>query len=269
VDNFSVIADWRATLLRVASFRQALTASDALHDLESRITYDEGEPGVLKIENLEIESPTGREMLKETKVVMQAGERILILGAPGTGKTLLFRALAGLWPWGAGRISSPKGEQISYMPRGTPYLPRGTLREVLAYPLPPDGFSHAAFTHALSRLGLERLLPLLDTVNRWDRELGQEEQLGLAFARVVLQAPRWVLIDDALGALDDEAHERVVDVFSNELKGTGVIHIGRATQGTDPMFPRVLHLIKAPDKAAADHEPQAAAQPRIDSVAGA
>ena len=60
---------------------------------------------------------------------------MLIVGAPGTGKTLLFRALAGLWPWGSGQVIHPKDEQMLYLPRGTPYLPRGTLREVLAYPL--------------------------------------------------------------------------------------------------------------------------------------
>ena len=257
VDNFSVIADWRATLLRVASFRQALTAGDPLHDSESHIAYDEGEPGTLSIENLQIASPGGREMLKETSVTVRAGERVLIVAAPGTGKTQLFRALAGLWPWGAGRIAGPKGEHIHYMPRGTPYLPRGTLREVLAYPAPAESFSESACAYALGRLGLGRLVPLLGVAQRWERELGQEEQLGLAFARIVLQAPPWVLIDDAFGSLDDAALDRVVDVFANELKASSVIHIGRAMQGPDPMFPRVLHLVKAPAKPAPDRAPSA------------
>ena len=135
IDNFSVIADWRATLLRVASFRHALITTDEPRGFESRIAYIEGDPGAITIEDLEIVSSANADMLKETKVVVKAGERALILGAPGTGKTQLFRALAGLWPWGAGQITRPRGEQIFYLPRGTPYLPRGTLREVLAYPV--------------------------------------------------------------------------------------------------------------------------------------
>ena len=246
VDNFSVIADWRATLLRVASFRHALTTADVPRDYESRIAYAEGEPGTITIDDLEVESPTGSDLLKERKVVVRAGERILIVGAPGTGKTLLFRALAGLWPYGAGRVSCPKDEQILYMPRGTPNLPRGTLREVLAYPLKVERFDESAFAPALSRLGLERLMPLLDVTHRWDRELSQDEQLCLTFARLVLQKPPWVLIDDTLGSLDDEMLERVIDVFANELLGTGVIHIGRSAQARDPFFSRVLHLMKAP-----------------------
>jgi putative ATP-binding cassette transporter len=89
---------------------------------------------------LEIVSSANADKLKEEHVVIKSGERVLILGAPGTGKTQLFRALAGLWPWGHGRIARPAGQQIFYLPRGTPYMPRGTLREVLAYPLKADNF---------------------------------------------------------------------------------------------------------------------------------
>jgi putative ATP-binding cassette transporter len=253
VDNFSTIADWRATLHRVAGFRYALSATAVMHEFESRITYTEGEPGTMTIDDLQIVSPSGSDMLKETKVVVKSGERVLIVGAPGTGKTLLFRALAGLWPWGAGQVVHPKDEQMLYLPRGTPYLPRGTLKEVLAYPLETERFGEATFANALSRLGLERLVPMLDVTRRWDRELSQDEQLGLAFARIALQKPPWLLIDDILGSLDDEALERVIDVFGHELQHTSVIHIGRAAQARDPLFSRVLHLVKLPVKPALAH----------------
>jgi putative ATP-binding cassette transporter len=267
VDNFSSIADWRATLLRVANFREALvTATDAQPDFDSRITYAYGEPGTITIEDLEIASSTGSEMLKERKVVVRAGERVLIVGGPGSGKTLLFRALAGLWPWGAGRITRPKDEPMLYLPRGTPYLPRGTLREVLAYPLKVEGFGESAFAHALSRLGLEHLVPQLDETRRWDRVLSQDEQLGLVFARIVLQAPPWVLIDDMLGSLDDEALERVIDVFAHELERTSIIHIGRAAQVRDPLFSRVLHLISAPVKPTPGREQAGDAHARKESA---
>jgi len=244
VDNFSTIADWRATLLRVANFRGAVITIDALHDVESRINFVEGAPGKIGIEDLEIASPAGCTMLEESKVEVTAGERVLIIGEPGAGKTLLFRALAGLWPWGAGCITRPKGEEFWYMSR-TPYLPPGTLGEVLAYPLKLESFRERAFTEALQLLGLRRLVPMLAKTRRWDRELSDDEQQSLAFARVVLHAPPWVLIDEVLDSIDEEIRERVINIFATELKRTGIIHIGRG-RARDPVFARVLHLIKDP-----------------------
>jgi vitamin B12/bleomycin/antimicrobial peptide transport system ATP-binding/permease protein len=244
VDNFSSIADWRATLLRVASFRRAVIDTDVLHDVESRIAWVEGEPGKIGINDLEIASPAGATMLEEKKVEIKSGERVLIVGESGTGKTLLFRALAGLWPWGAGRVTRPKGEELLYMPR-TPYLPPGTLREILAYPAATEKFKEADYTSALARLKLERLQPLLDVPHRWERELNEDDQQALAFGRVLLHAPPWVLIDEVLDSLEDDARRAVLDIFATDLERTGVIHIGREDV-QDKFFSRVLHLVKDP-----------------------
>jgi putative ATP-binding cassette transporter len=124
-------------------------------------------------------------------------------------------------------------------------MPRGTLREVLAYPLKADSFAEGDFARALYRLGLERLARLLDKTQRWDRELSRDEQLCLAVARILLQRPPWVLIDGTFGLLADDVLELVIDVFTNELQHTGVIHIGGPAQA-HPLFTRVLHLIKSP-----------------------
>jgi putative ATP-binding cassette transporter len=244
IDNFSAIADWRATLMRVANFRFALMRVQEPRGFKSSITYAEGPAGMISLEGLEIVSSANADKLKEERVTIKAGERVLILGSPGTGKTQLFRALAGLWPWGQGSIVRPAGEQIFYLPRGTPYMPRGTLREVLAYPQKADAFADAAFKRSLFRLGLERLAPLLDTTQRWDRELSQDEQLSLAVARILLQAPSWVLVDGTFGLLDDDVLEVLIDIFNNELKDTAVIHIGGPAQA-HPLFTRTLHLVKA------------------------
>ncbi len=245
IDNFSSIADWRATLYRVASFRNALIKTQEPLGFESRISYLEGDAGAMQINDLSIVSSANSDRLKESKVIIKGGERALILGAPGTGKTQLFRALAGLWPWGAGQVIRPKGEQIFYLPRGTPYVPRGTLREVLAYPRKPDSFSAVSFTRALDRLGLDRLAPLLDETHRWDRELSQDEQQCLAFTRILLQRPPWLVIDGTLGGLESDVLALVLDVLNEELKSTGVIHIGGAGEA-HTLFSMVLHLVPAP-----------------------
>ncbi len=247
VDNFSTIADWRATLLRVASFRDALLHPRVVQTFESTIQYLDGEPGVVMFDNLVIESSAGQDGLQEPHVAVHTGERLIIEGAPGTNRTQLFRALAGLWPWGHGQVTRPKGAQVLFLPRGTPYLPRGTLREVLAYPLKVTEFKPEAYEQALRRMKLRRLVPMLDEVHRWDRELGQDEQIGLALARVVLHVPTWLLMDGTLSSMPDELLERVADAFDNELRYTGAVHIGPVAQVVDHLFGRVVHLIKLTD----------------------
>ena len=246
VDNFSALADWRAALLRVANFRAALVATESQHSAESRIEYAEGPPGAMAFEELQVESPVGREGFNERRVVIRAGEHTLICGAPGEGKTPLFRAISGLWPWGSGRIVRPLDEAAMYVPRGTPYLPRGTLREVLAYPLMTDRFAYRDYSQALERTGLGRYAKSLDVQQRWDRELREDEQMALALARVVLRAPPWVVFDDTFSAMEDETLERVVEMFMHELTHTTVIYVGRSTQMHLPLFARVLHLRRVP-----------------------
>jgi putative ATP-binding cassette transporter len=241
VDNFSTIADWRATLLRVAAFRRAVLDIDTMHQVASRISYRETQTGTMLIDDLQIASPTGCTMLKETHVQIKAGERVLIVGESGTGKTLLFRALAGLWPWGAGSVSHPAKQELMFMPR-TPYLPPGTLREVLAYPLDGGKFEPTSFEDCLKRMSLDRLLPLLDTTERWDRELSEDEQQSLSFARVLLHKPPWLLIDEVLDSLDEDGLRRVAGIFAEDLRATAIIYIGRA--GDPAVFSRELHLVK-------------------------
>jgi putative ATP-binding cassette transporter len=241
IDNFSTIADWRATLLRVASFREAVMTLDQVGKTASRIEFGEAEEGRFIIERLEIASPTGCTMLSERHVMIKPGERVLIVGEPGAGKTILFRALAGLWPWGAGRIALPKGEQVTYVPR-RPYVPPGTLRSALSYPAPESAYADAALVAALERCGLGHLARSLDRSARWDRELTDDEQQCLVFARLPLIKPRWLVIDEALDALDDEVRERMMAMLRETLPEAAIIYIGR--QQRDHFFTRVLHLVK-------------------------
>jgi putative ATP-binding cassette transporter len=254
VDNFGAIADWRATLLRVANFRSALLETEMPHDAAKQIDYAEGPAGAMAFEGLEVESPVGREGFEERDVVIRAREHTLICGAPGEGKTPLFRAMSGLWPWGSGRIVRPHGETVMYVPRGTPYLPRGTLREALAYPVLTDRFAEEDYVRALESAGLERYVNSLEATQRWDREMSEDEQMAVVLARVVLHAPDWVVLDDTFSALEDDAVERVIKLFANGLSGTTVIHIGRNTQAHLALFSRVLHLTRVNGDHGAKHE---------------
>ncbi len=244
IDNFSVIADWRATLRRIASFREALLTMDRLGETENRIEFAQDADAKVTFENLEIATAGGCTTLSERHVEIALGDRVLVVGEPGTGKTALFLAIAGLWPWGSGRIGLPPSDGVMFLPR-EPYVPLGTLRAVLSYPAPENAYTDEELRAVLDCAGLNRLSSSLDRVERWEKQLSDDEQRFLAFVRIFLHKPRWLVIDEALDGLDDEARERVLRLFNERLKGAAILNIGRPER-KHHFFRRVLHLIKDP-----------------------
>ena len=245
IDNFSAIADWRATLRRIASFREAVATMDGLGATETFIEFVEAPAGKFALQDLAIATPTGCTRLSEPKVEIARGERVLIIGEPGTGKTILFRAMAGLLPWGSGRVALPSSDLVMFVPR-QPYVPLGTLRAALAYLLPEAAYQEEEFVAALQGAGLDRLTLSLNRIERWERHLSDDEQQLLVFARVLLHKPRWVVIDQAMEALEDDALTRVIGLFNDGLKEAAIINIGRPETKKDHLFTRVLHLTKDP-----------------------
>lgn len=240
INNIGGIADWRATLMRVADFRIALVETDVLHDTEERITIGENPNGRLTFENLEVASRDGCTKLAEPHVEIHAGERVMITGDPRAGKTLFFRAIAGLWPWGSGRIGMPAGEVPAFVPC-KPYFPLGTLREVLNHA--DAAVSDAEISAVLAEVGLGRLSSSLDRSARWERELSDDEQRLLAFARLVLRQPKWVIIDEALDTFDGATLRRVLSMLEARLADAAILNIGRGQQNIE-FFPRSLAIVK-------------------------
>jgi putative ATP-binding cassette transporter len=83
---------------------------------------------------------------------------------------------------------------------------------------------------------------MLDQSARWDLVLNEGEQQSLAFARVLLHAPRWLIIDGTLEALEDEQRVLVSEMLAKDLPQTGILYIGRAV-AQDGFFTRLLHLV--------------------------
>ncbi|AZO27647.1 MULTISPECIES: ABC transporter ATP-binding protein/permease [Mesorhizobium] len=241
INNIGAIADWRATLMRVADFRIALGETDILHAKEKRIEFGENENGKLTFDKLEVASPDGCTKLAETSVEIQAGERVMITGDPRAGKTLFFRAIAGLWPWGSGRIGMPAGETPFFVPR-TPYFPLGTLRDALNH---AEGarIDDAEISAVLNEVGLERLSSQLDRSARWEHELADDEQRLLAFARLALRKPKWVIIDEALDTFDGATLRRVLAMLQARLADAAILNIGRGLHNNQ-FFPRALTIVK-------------------------
>ena len=225
VDNFSRLADWRAAIHRVARFRETLDNLPAVDEGSEEIKRALHPEGYLAFEGVRILLPDGHIVIEEANVSVMPGERVLIVGETGAGKSTLFRAVAGLWPWGSGTILTPKPESMAFLPQ-RPYLPLGTLRNALTYPAAVDAFSDADVRQALERCGLGNLIDKLDKDDRWDKELSLGEQERLAFARVLLHKPAWVFLDEATAALDEGSQANVMGLFNAELKNTTVMSIG-------------------------------------------
>lgn len=242
VDNFARIADWRATLLRVMALRLALPEIDPMGVTTGRIGFAPHPEGHLVLERLVVALPDKRVGLAEDRFELAPGDRALITGGPGRGKSMLFRATAGLWPWGTGRVLLPPADRTVFLPQ-RPYLPIGSLRKAVAYPMRPDRYADSDVRTALERVGLAHLLRHLDEERRWDRELALEEQQCLAFARLLLHRPSWVLMDDPLNALEAERRGELFAIFDHELAGCSVFAVGRSAAAA-PAGCRTMELVE-------------------------
>lgn len=245
VDYFPAIADWRATLFRVVGLREVLPDLEAMTEGRNRIAYAEHPDSRITLAGLRVALPGSEVVLAEPLVELPPGERLLLTGPKGVGKSAVFQALAGLWPWGSGTVCLPPRDRLAFLP-GRPYLPLGTLRAVLAYPSTGGSaaMTDAALEAALGRAGLARLVPLLDAERRWDQELGADEQQRLVAARLLLHRPIAVVMDEPMSALDPDRRELLADLFANELEATTVLALGPPVR--DPFYHRRVGIERRP-----------------------
>lgn len=247
VNNFGVIADWKATLARVSSFRNALLAMDTPAVEGELLTYREQSDaqGIRLCGVMVYGDPDRGEAghgirLREGECVIRPSGRVMINGDPGADRHLFFQALAGIWPWGRGEIGLPPRDGMVFLPQEG-YLPTATLKEAMTYPTGlPDG-SDKALAEALEKVGLHRLVDRLNDVERWDRVLDKDEEALLSIANAVLRKPEWVIMDDVLEGLEPETRERMLDVLAG-LDTSTLVYIGRAEDYLEKFSPTIFHL---------------------------
>lgn len=227
VDNYPRMADWTASARRAAALMTALDALErAEKDEVGRIAMsDAGQDEMaLRIENLEVRLNDGTAVLDETDVTVMPGEKLLIAGESGTGKSTLVRAMAGLWPWGAGTITVRKGARMFLLPQ-RPYIPLGSLRRAATYPDAPDSRSVEEVAEAFRLVGLGNLTEKLDEDGNWDQTLSGGEKQRLAIARILLYKPDIVVLDEATAALDPESQDALMQLITS-LENVTVISVG-------------------------------------------
>lgn len=262
VNNFPAIANWRATLLRVTSFHRALAALDAIKASDAPHIERREQGDAIEISGLRVMTPYLCVRLGEDAVRAAPGERLLLQGLSGSGKSLLFRAISGLWALGQGRITMPEQGRTLYLPTHA-YVPPGTLADSVCYPHLPDDYAPGALIAALEAVGLDHLVEELSTADRWDQVLDASERQSIAFARALLQKPDWLVMDDALVQIDPEAQGKIIALLKGPLAHVGLLGIGNgAARETATLYQRSITIISEPGIAVLPGSGHAAAPQR-------
>jgi len=227
VDNYPRLADWTASARRVGSLLVSLDRLERADREEStgRIQYGEAQDAALRLRNVSVMLDDGSAVVNEADVDIAPGERVLVVGESGTGKSTLVRAISGLWPWGQGEILIQPNARLVLMPQ-QPYVPLGTLRRAATYPQSPDEVDDALIRKTLEEVGLGQFLDRLDEEGRWESILSGGEKQRLAFARVLMQQPDIVVMDEATAALDPSSQDQLMKLLLERLPKATVVSVG-------------------------------------------
>jgi putative ATP-binding cassette transporter len=147
-------------------------------------------------------------------------------GESGSGKSTLIRAVAGLWPWGRGRVQLPSQEGIAFVPQ-RPYVPAGSLRRAILYPQSGNAVPDNEICSALESCSLDYLAERLDEDGlNWDQILSGGERQRLAFCRLLIYKPKYIVMDEATSALDEQSHHKLMSLLRNALAEAAIISVG-------------------------------------------
>lgn len=224
INNYDTLASWKATVDRLVTFQDAVDrhAAEAASTHGVEVVRD-GLGGV-RAEHLQLGLPAGVVLLADTSFEIRAGDRLLVRGPTGIGKSTLFRAIAGIWPFGDGRIERPSDAQMLFLPQ-RPYLPIMTLRGAVSYPSPIGSFADDAILEALTAVGLGSFADKLDLTQNWSLQMSVGEQQRLALARALLQKPAWLFLDEATSAVDSAGELQLYEALLRMLPQTTVVSI--------------------------------------------
>ena len=243
VDVYASLAEWQSCAERLLSFDKHIAAIEKETEEKSGSLVREETPDRLRLTDVTISVPAmdenkrTRELISSASCTIRSGEHVILKGPSGSGKSTLLRTLAGFWPYVKGHISIPAPSEMMFIPQ-KPYIPMGTSAEAASYPL--ETADEEILSPLLVECGLSHLMEKTDTEADWSHILSLGEQQKLAFVRVFLRKPKWVFLDEATSAMDEETEEKMYRLLT-ALPGTTVISIGHRST-LDKWHDRVLRI---------------------------
>jgi putative ATP-binding cassette transporter len=221
IDAFGQLAEWKASVNRLSSFHGAILE---MQKEQSGISITHNNVGAILIEQVSLALPNGVKLTEKFDAIIHDGERILVSGPSGCGKSTLFRAMADIWPYGAGNIEIPAAKRLLFLPQRS-YLPINSLRAAINYPAAATAYKDLAIIHYLELCRLAHLIPKLDEVDNWSHRLSPGEQQRLAFVRALLHRPNTLFLDEATSAVDAETEKELYELIIQELPDSAIISI--------------------------------------------
>jgi len=218
------LAEWSAVIERLAGFEQSVAAARRLK-ATSGIAIARGDAEAVAFKDLAVRLPDGVPLVNAKDVSIGLGEHVLVSGPSGTGKSTLFRALAGVWPFGEGHITLPKDAKVMILPQ-RPYFPIAPLAAAVAYPAETGGYDPEKVAELIAAVGLPGLVDRIAEEAHWNRMLSLGEQQRLGIARALLHAPDFLFLDEATASLDDAAEAALYRLLQQRLPQATVVSIG-------------------------------------------
>ncbi|KRQ06941.1 ABC transporter ATP-binding protein/permease [Bradyrhizobium manausense] len=232
VDNYPRLADWNACARRIASLMMSLDGLERAEQGDGLGRIKRGETSndaMLELHDLSVTLDDGTAVVGETEVVIESGERLLVAGESGTGKSTLVRAIAGLWPWGGGSVNFHPDRRLFMLPQ-RPYVPSGSLRRAVAYPGAEEDWTVEEIGEALHKVGLDHLKEKIAEEGPWDQTLSGGEKQRLAFARLLLHTPDIVVLDEATSALDEKSQDKMMQMVTDELPKATIVSVAHRVE---------------------------------------